>query len=449
MRTFILLLLAANVGFFAWFYSNPPPKPIPLPSFWLPEGVKPLVMVSESSSQATASPTLLNTPPVLMEPETQESSPTPPSAESLAAAHNATKNPPPLENSESYLNLAHKVTELFSTVVDFSAQKNQLDPVKETEQTQEPLFDSAETASTSDPLFDSAETTSTSAPLFDSAETASTSASLSASGEETQDTATDVLVEEPSPHNPAPYAPVLGSDRLAQLSTPDAGTPPAQASQKPPHWTKTEYLAAQQSAPPSPSLAPSNGQPEKSASIAAPVTSSQVLPKAPPVSPEVTAQETAQETAIQCYRSGMLTEESAAQAVQAWFAKQGIKVEIDSQRSLLGYRVFLPPVSSRAGAERIAQVLHQRGFEEARVFSDDDLQDAVSIGFYPTQADAQVVMKQLKSQGYATIQSQALYPFGEGRFYLVMYLPASQAQALIARYRSNFQHNLPTVCKAQ
>lgn len=141
-------------------------------------------------------------------------------------------------------------------------------------------------------------------------------------------------------------------------------------------------------------------QPEKIRLLSEPGV--QVQPRAPdaPVSPEL-----ANVAAGGCYRLGPFAGD--VEVEQAIAILKQIPLAYERQREeqtiVTGYRVYLPPLASRAAAEKKRHQLTRLGFKDHSVIQEGDLENAISLGLFTVEANAQ---KHLQALAAKKIEAQ-------------------------------------------
>ncbi len=109
-----------------------------------------------------------------------------------------------------------------------------------------------------------------------------------------------------------------------------------------------------------------------------------------------------------CYRLGPFHDVAQTQKVEAALVAQSLvfmKRE-EAARTVTGYRVYLPPFPSKDAAERKRRELTKLGFKDHAVMHDEGLDNAISLGLYAVEANAQSHIKRLAQKGVqAMLQS--------------------------------------------
>lgn len=118
-------------------------------------------------------------------------------------------------------------------------------------------------------------------------------------------------------------------------------------------------------------------------------------PAAPPVAaaPAVAAK--------MCARLGPFATEDEAARAAGVLGEREIRFERqkEERRSVTGYRVILPPFASRQAAEAKRQELNRLGFRDHAVIQEEGMVNALSLGLYAIEANAQRHLRQLAARG--------------------------------------------------
>jgi hypothetical protein len=129
-----------------------------------------------------------------------------------------------------------------------------------------------------------------------------------------------------------------------------------------------------------------------------------LVPRAPPppAAPAPDGSATATEpAALVCYRLGPFASGEAAE--QAMARLGGIKIaavrQQEERRTVTGYRVYLPSFPSRQSAEEKRRELTRLGFKDHAVISEEGMQNALSLGVYSIEINAQRHLVRLAAKG--------------------------------------------------
>jgi hypothetical protein len=106
------------------------------------------------------------------------------------------------------------------------------------------------------------------------------------------------------------------------------------------------------------------------------------------------------DTGAGCYRLGPFADEAEVERAAA-ILKQ-IPLAYERQRGeqavVTGYRVYLPPSRSREAAEEKRRELTRLGFKDHSVIQEKDLRNAISLGQFAVEANAQKRLRALAAK---------------------------------------------------
>jgi len=71
----------------------------------------------------------------------------------------------------------------------------------------------------------------------------------------------------------------------------------------------------------------------------------------------------------------------------------------EETKVITGYRVYLPPLASREAAERKRQELTRLGFKDHAVFQEEGWHNAISLGLFSVEANAESRVRELMAKG--------------------------------------------------
>ncbi|GEM_PF-6550368 len=421
MRLLLLLLLAANAGLFAWNYFNPAtPRHARVPGmepspFWLPEGARKLVLLAElppatAPSATTVADASAPSEPAATEPETPTAPPAAPEpsqpmasvAEVLADLRNFTPVESP-QPANTVLAGETVATETAATASEVPPTRpNSEDTLANSGLAEETVAtETAAMASKTPPTLSSDENTLANSGIEPGEWSAADAEihGISTPTEPLQVAVTDIQQSSAMPSASEPPARALRDD---------SPPPPAEAALPETHWTQEMYEAYRLESAPLPAAAPS----------------------APP-------------TGL-CYRTGIMDSRAQAEQVIDWFAKKQLRAALQSlpAKELLGYRVYLPPLASKAAAQYVMVVLKQRGVNNPVLLSSGDMANAISLGVFRQEKDADQRIKQLKNAGYPTVRKQPMYRMQTDRFWLLLELSPGQ-ESWLKPYQETFKHAPP------
>lgn len=110
-------------------------------------------------------------------------------------------------------------------------------------------------------------------------------------------------------------------------------------------------------------------------------------------------------TAAGCYRLGPFADDAATE--QAIGVLKQIPLAYERQREeqtvVTGYRVYLPPLASREAAENKRRQLTRLGFKDHSLIQEEGLQNAISLGQFTVEANAQ---KRLRALAAKKVEAQ-------------------------------------------
>ena len=95
-------------------------------------------------------------------------------------------------------------------------------------------------------------------------------------------------------------------------------------------------------------------------------------------------------------------EEADAKRINQWFDEPDHATRFTSREEdvPLGFRVFIPPLESTAAADVQITRMRNEGVEDIIRISGSDLNNAISLGVYSTEAAAKRRIRSLESMGY-------------------------------------------------
>ncbi len=102
-----------------------------------------------------------------------------------------------------------------------------------------------------------------------------------------------------------------------------------------------------------------------------------------------------------CYRLGPFQDLAAAQKVEQALSAQSLSFarREETKHSVSGYRVYLPPLASKEEAEKQRRELTRLGFKDHALIHDDGMNNAISLGMFAVEANAQTRVKELAQKG--------------------------------------------------
>lgn len=119
--------------------------------------------------------------------------------------------------------------------------------------------------------------------------------------------------------------------------------------------------------------------------------------------PEAPAPAELTNTVGTCYRLGPFADEAATE--KAIDALKQIPLAYERQREeqtvVTGYRVYLPSLASREAAEKRRRQLTRLGFKDHSVIQDEGLENAISLGLFAVETNAQKRLQALAAKKIA------------------------------------------------
>lgn len=106
-----------------------------------------------------------------------------------------------------------------------------------------------------------------------------------------------------------------------------------------------------------------------------------------------------------CFSFGPLPEEILATGLSDWFKSRRASATIrytDEQGKKL-FWIYLAPQESRAGAMDIIFELRKKGVSDYRLISRGNLQNAISLGLFSSQASVNDRLRELEKKGYKPV----------------------------------------------
>ena len=111
-----------------------------------------------------------------------------------------------------------------------------------------------------------------------------------------------------------------------------------------------------------------------------------------------------------CSTFGPLPSEARLQPLRAWLSSQGARISPgrDERREVTLYWVYLPPHSSRAGAEERILQLRSDGIEDIHLIARGNMANAISLGMYRRRDSLQRRFENLRAKGYDPVVAPRL-----------------------------------------
>ncbi len=142
------------------------------------------------------------------------------------------------------------------------------------------------------------------------------------------------------------------------------------------------------------------------------------------------------ETSPVCYRLGPLPDTTQAQRIEQ--ALSGIPLSFtrreETTHTVTGFRVYLPPFPSKEDAERKRRELTRLGFKDHALLQEEGFHNAISLGQFSVEANAQNRLKQLVQKG---VQQAKVQPLEQTRaVYWIELAPTDPTPDLRARFKA-------------
>ena len=104
-----------------------------------------------------------------------------------------------------------------------------------------------------------------------------------------------------------------------------------------------------------------------------------------------------------CYVVGPLAEDAPVDAMRAWLAQQGGRVQsrFDPRQEPKSFWVFIPPAASAAAARETYARLQADGVKDVMRLSTGSMVNGISLGLYNRRGSAEQRVAELKRLGYA------------------------------------------------
>lgn len=101
-----------------------------------------------------------------------------------------------------------------------------------------------------------------------------------------------------------------------------------------------------------------------------------------------------------CYRIGPFADTAQADKASAVLKEIPLAYErrAEEQTVVTGYRVYLPPLSTRDAAEKKRRELSRLGFKDSSVMQEAGMENALSLGLFTVEANAQKHMQALAAK---------------------------------------------------
>lgn len=100
-----------------------------------------------------------------------------------------------------------------------------------------------------------------------------------------------------------------------------------------------------------------------------------------------------------CYRLGPLSDVEQTQQIELGIAGLAFVRRDESTPKVTGYRVYLPSFPTKEDAERKRRDLTRLGFKDHALLQEEGLQNALSLGVFSQEKNAQARVKRLAEKG--------------------------------------------------
>jgi hypothetical protein len=108
---------------------------------------------------------------------------------------------------------------------------------------------------------------------------------------------------------------------------------------------------------------------------------------------------------IMCFSYGPLAETTQVEELMSWFQehKVTIKQRFETGEENQLFWIYLKPQASRDSAIQAIEELKSKGITDYRLIETGDLQNAISLGLFSTQASVNQRLNELKDKGYQPV----------------------------------------------
>ena len=110
-----------------------------------------------------------------------------------------------------------------------------------------------------------------------------------------------------------------------------------------------------------------------------------------------------------CYSLGPFEKDKEANSTLSKLQKLGLSVKkrYETRRELTGFWVYIPPLPSRADAQKVVSILKRRGVKDYLIVSTGVKKNAISLGFFRTQEGAQQRKTHMQTLGLAPVMDDS------------------------------------------
>ncbi len=104
-----------------------------------------------------------------------------------------------------------------------------------------------------------------------------------------------------------------------------------------------------------------------------------------------------------CYKLGPFAEKNKAKKVRSELIHLGIKVNqrITNKSVHIGFRVYIPPLPSRAEAREMLQGLKMQNINDSAIIRQGEYENAISLGVFSIQSGAKRHQKAMTQKGFS------------------------------------------------
>ncbi len=112
-----------------------------------------------------------------------------------------------------------------------------------------------------------------------------------------------------------------------------------------------------------------------------------------------------------CFRTGIFKQRSTAEKALQWLQNRGVKATLKThgQQEKTGTWLYLPPFRNRTLARQAEQELARRGVRDYYLMTKAPWNNAISLGVFSTESNATRRLAELKQRGYYNVRVQHRY----------------------------------------
>jgi hypothetical protein len=114
---------------------------------------------------------------------------------------------------------------------------------------------------------------------------------------------------------------------------------------------------------------------------------------------------TIQPERIMCFSYGPFANENQSGELVNWFQEHGVTIRqrLESGQENQLFWIYLKPQATRDSAMQAIEDLKSKGIKDYRLIETGDLQNAISLGLFSTQASVNRRLNELKNKGYQPV----------------------------------------------